>query len=135
MVGFNEIALGIPVPYLVDMMLRQVVGDRSATNMMYRGKLMSPEKAKDEGLVDMVCGSDELEDEAIKNTAKIAFFQSQAFMNIKANRVEDVISKFEKNHKKTMKYLSTAGTASPYKNCFMKRLKNFKYIRRDFYPP
>ena len=49
--------------------------------------------------IDMVLESDELEDKAIKNTAEIAIFDSQALSAIKANRVEEICLKFEKHHK------------------------------------
>ena len=35
-IGLNEILLGLPVPYLADLMLRQVSGDRAATERLYR---------------------------------------------------------------------------------------------------
>ncbi len=65
MTGFNEVALGIPVPYLADMILRQVVGDRAATDLLFSGKLIPVEKAHELGLVDKVLEEDLLEDEAI----------------------------------------------------------------------
>jgi enoyl-CoA hydratase/carnithine racemase len=99
MIGFNEIALGIPVPYLADMMLRQVADDRVSTNMMYQGKLVPLEQAKETGLIDMILESDELEGKAIKDTEKVTVFDSQAFSVIKSNRVEEISYKFEKNHK------------------------------------
>jgi enoyl-CoA hydratase/carnithine racemase len=125
LVGFNEISLGIPVPYLADMMLRQVVGDRVATNMMYRGKLMTPEKAKETGLIDMVLESDELEDKAIKNTAEIAIFDSQALSAIKANRVEEICLKFEKNHKEKHEMFIDCWFSKPVQKLLHKAVEKF----------
>jgi enoyl-CoA hydratase/carnithine racemase len=35
-IGFHEVKIGVPVPYLADLMLRQIIGDRCATEMMFR---------------------------------------------------------------------------------------------------
>ena len=52
LIGLNEVKIGVPVPYLADLMLRQIVGDRCATDMMFSGKFVEPEEAKKFGLVD-----------------------------------------------------------------------------------
>ncbi len=125
MIGFNEIALGIPVPYLADMMLRQVAGDRVATDMIYRGKLITPEKAKETGLIDMILDSDKLEDKAIKNTAEIATFDSKAFSVIKANRVEEISFKFEKNHKEKHEMFIDCWFSNPVQKLLHKAAEKF----------
>ena len=47
LIGLNEITIGLPVPFLADLMLRQAVGDRAATEIEYSGDLLIPEKASD----------------------------------------------------------------------------------------
>jgi enoyl-CoA hydratase/carnithine racemase len=37
-IGLNEIKLGVPVPYLADIILRQIIGERSAKEMVFRSK-------------------------------------------------------------------------------------------------
>ena len=44
-IGLNEIKLGVPVPYLADMMLRQIVGDRAASKMILGGEFFVPERS------------------------------------------------------------------------------------------
>jgi enoyl-CoA hydratase/carnithine racemase len=99
MTGFNEVTLGIPVPYLADMVLRQVVGDRAATALMYKGNLVSFEEAKQVGLVDELLDQEILEEQARKHTAELAAMSHPAFTAIKANRVEEIRLRFEANHK------------------------------------
>jgi enoyl-CoA hydratase/carnithine racemase len=80
LIGLNEIKLGLPVPYLADRMLRQIVSDRAAKVVEYEGDLMMPEKAKIIGLIDEVLSGEEVEKKAIEKIAKIP---SQNFFGIK----------------------------------------------------
>ena len=52
LMGLNEIKLGVPVPYLSDLMLRQIVGDRAATEMVYLGEFVEPIEAGKIGLIE-----------------------------------------------------------------------------------
>lgn len=97
-IGLNELRLGLPVPYLADMMLRHTIGDRYASQMIYGGEFMSFSDAKIVGLIDVVGPPDELEDFTIERLSQIASFRSQAFSAVKANKVEEILSRFEKSH-------------------------------------
>jgi enoyl-CoA hydratase/carnithine racemase len=96
-IGLNELKLGVPVPYLADMMLRHTVGDRYASQMIYSGELISFSDAKSIGLVDVVGPPDELEDFTIERLSRIAGFQSEAFSAVKANKVEEIKRRYEQN--------------------------------------
>ncbi|MEJ2219864.1 MAG: enoyl-CoA hydratase/isomerase family protein [Desulfobacterales bacterium] len=72
LIGLNEVKIGVPVPYLADLMLRQIVGDRCATDMMFSGKFVEPEEAKKIGLVDDVFEPEDLEEKAIAKIAELA---------------------------------------------------------------
>lgn len=97
-IGLNELKLGVPVPYLADMMLRHTIGNRYATQMIYSGEFMTFSDAKIIGLVDVVGPPDELEDFTMERLSQIASFQDQAFSAVKANKVETIKSRYEKNH-------------------------------------
>lgn len=45
-IGLNEIKLGVPVPYLADMILRQTVSEQLATRMLYSGEFLSDQSNK-----------------------------------------------------------------------------------------
>ena len=96
--GLNEIKLGVPVPYLTDMMLRQIVGDRAATEIIYLGEFIEPEKALSIGLVDEVLSQDKVKSRAIEKITEIAALPGKAFAAIKANRVEEIRLAYEKNY-------------------------------------
>ena len=98
-IGLNELKLGVPVPYLADMMLRHTIGNRYALQMIYSGEFMSFSDAKIIGLIDVVGPPDELEDFTLERLTQIASFQSQAFSAVKANKVEEIKRRYEKNYK------------------------------------
>jgi len=91
--------LGVPVPYLADLMLRQIVGDRSATDIVYRGEFMASSKAKQIGLIDEVLPQHGLENRALEKITEIASLSRPAFSAIKANRVEAIRLRYEENYK------------------------------------
>ena len=97
--GLNEIKIGVPVPYLSDLMLRQIVGDRAATEMVYLGEFVEPIEAGKIGLIDEVLSDDKVESRAIEKITELAALPGQAFAAIKANRVEAIRLAYEKNHR------------------------------------
>jgi Delta3-Delta2-enoyl-CoA isomerase len=99
LMGLNEIKLGLPVPYLSDLMLRQIAGDRAATEMVYLGEFIEPDKARAIGLADEVLSQDKVENQALEKISEIAALPGQAFAAIKANRVESIRLAYEKNYK------------------------------------
>jgi len=92
--GLNEIKIGVPVPYLPALILRQIVGDRAATEVVYRGELIEPQAALEIGLVDEVFAENDLEEQAVGKIAELAVLSQPAFGFIKENRVRDNHQKF-----------------------------------------
>lgn len=97
LIGLNEVNLGVPDTYLSDLILRQIVGDRAATEMVYNGDLLSPEQASQIGLVDEVLTAEELELNALEKVSALAQKPSFGFSQLKDNRVEQVCRWYEKN--------------------------------------
>ena len=98
LMGLNEVRLGVPVPYLADLMLRQRVGDRAATELLFHGELVDLSEAEKIGLVDGVVPPEELEVHAVQEIAQLSALPRAAFAAIKANRVEALRSRFESCH-------------------------------------
>ena len=103
-IGLNEVNLGVPVPYLADMLLRQLIGDRAATEMQFGGELLSVDKAFRNGLVDVVFPKEEVEKSALQKVAALAGKPNSGFSQIKANRVDVIKQRYsqygpEKNKK------------------------------------
>jgi len=93
--GLNEVKIGLPVPYLTDLILRQVAGDRCATEMMFKGEFVEPEKAQEMGLVDAIFSPEDLEEKAVAKIAELAALPPQGLTLIKNNRVGAVRSQYE----------------------------------------
>ncbi|MFO8164077.1 MAG: enoyl-CoA hydratase/isomerase family protein [Thermodesulfobacteriota bacterium] len=99
LIGLNEIKLGVPVPYLADLILRQIVGDRTATEILYHGKFIALSEAEKIGLVDEIVPQEELEDHAVKKISELAALPRAAFSTIKANRIDVIRLTYEKYYK------------------------------------
>jgi len=93
--GLNEVKLGLPVPYLTDLILRQVVGDRYATEMMFKGEFVEPEEAQKMGLVEAVFSPGDLEEKAVAKIAELAALPPHGLKLVKDNRVKAVRSQYE----------------------------------------
>ena len=98
-IGLNEVKIGLPVPCLGDLLLRQIVGDRCATEMLFGGEFMKPEQAHSAGLVDAVCLPEALEEKAVAKIAELAALPPGGIAGIKNNRVDAVRSKYEEMRK------------------------------------
>lgn len=97
LVGLNEIRLGVPVPYAADLMLRQLVSERIATEMIYRGELVEASTMQAGGLVDRVLPAEEVETQALEAAAELAKFSPEAFAALKENRVEEVQRRYREH--------------------------------------
>jgi enoyl-CoA hydratase/carnithine racemase len=105
LLGLNEIRLGLPVPHLTDLMLRQLIGDRGATRLLYEGVLVPAESMQSIGLVDKVCALDEVETAACEYMTDLAARPQPAFSMIKQNRVAAVRWTFERQRTQQRKQL------------------------------
>lgn len=98
--GLNEIKLGLPVPYLPNLMLRQITGDRVASEILYLGELLVPEKALQIKLIDEMLPQAEVLAKAVEKISVIAGYQRTVFATMKAVRTEDIRLKVQQNGEK-----------------------------------
>ncbi len=87
--GLNEIKLGVPVPFVADCILRQLVGYKIAREITDLGNFYPPEKLLQLGMVDEIVPKDDLLKKAIEKAKKLGF-APYAFSVIKRNRVEEI---------------------------------------------
>jgi enoyl-CoA hydratase/carnithine racemase len=95
LMGLNEINIGVPVPFLAALMLRQIVGSRTARDLQYKGDLIHPEVAKSIGLVDDIGPEEKIEALALEAIGTLADKPQNAFGLIKRNRTETVARQFD----------------------------------------
>jgi enoyl-CoA hydratase/carnithine racemase len=94
LIGLNEIKIGLPVPFLADLMLRQAVGDRAATEIEFTGELLMPEKAQSFALVDGQFPEAEVEARAINKISGIIEGPPFGFPITKGHRTREIRNLF-----------------------------------------
>ena len=104
LMGLNEIRLGLPVPYPGECILRQVVGERYAREIMYTGEFYRSEKSFRLGMVDRVLPVEKVLSMSINKAKSIGVLSSKAFGMIKHNRVEAVEAQIRKHLDKKQKF-------------------------------
>ena len=96
LIGFNEVKMGLPVPALADLILRQIIGDRRATEMVFSAEFLEPDQSLDIGLVDAVVSIDDVEKQAVAKIAALSAMPSGGLALAKKNRVDAVRSRYDK---------------------------------------
>lgn len=104
LMGLNEINLGVPVPYLADCILRQLVGFRHARDIIDTGDFFEPEKSLQMGMVDKVLPLDQVILQSIEKVRLLGSFFQKAFYMIKRNRVEAVEAQILKHLEQKERY-------------------------------
>jgi len=94
LVGLNEITIGVPVPFLAGLMLKQVVGERVARDIAYSGDLMAAEAAVGIGLIDEVHPKEAVENTAVEKVLDMSSPGGPAFSLIKEFRTEALCEHF-----------------------------------------
>ena len=90
LMGLNEIKLGVPVPYVGDCILRDLVGQRTAREMTDSGEFYESEVLLQMSVVDNVVPARQLEQEAGAKALALGEFPPKGLAMIKRNRVESV---------------------------------------------
>lgn len=123
--GLNEIKLGLPVPYLPDLLLRLLVGDRAATRMLYYGNFVSMSEAKEIQLMDKLFTTKDLEQESLKEAALLAAMPGTALAAMKQNRIETIRIRYEENIEKKSKEFLECWFSAPVQKLLEKASETF----------
>lgn len=99
LLGLNEIKLGVPVPYLSDLVLRQLTGERAADRIVFGGEFLDSAGALEIGLVDQAAAKEEVEELALQKASQLAAMPARAFREMKSCRVARVAASYKQNHK------------------------------------
>jgi enoyl-CoA hydratase/carnithine racemase len=92
--ALNEVKIGVPVPFLADLMLRQIVTDRVAVEIEFRSGFLGPDEAAAVGLADAVCTEEEVEARAIERVSELGSQPAQAFALTKRHRTREIPFRF-----------------------------------------
>ncbi|MGD8961714.1 MAG: enoyl-CoA hydratase/isomerase family protein [Desulfobacterales bacterium] len=96
LIGFNEVKIGLSVPGLADLILRQIIGDRRATEMVFSGEFLEPDQSLEISLVDGVAPAQDVEKTAVTKIAALTDMPAGGLALAKKNRVEAVRSRYKK---------------------------------------
>ncbi|WP_028580663.1 enoyl-CoA hydratase/isomerase family protein [Desulfogranum japonicum] len=97
--GCNEAQLGVPVPFLPSMLVRQIVSDAMANRLLYRGDILSFKDAHGCGLLDDLVTAPEIIATAGKVVCQMVPENMQAFSVMKAIRTACISEQFHKHNK------------------------------------
>jgi enoyl-CoA hydratase/carnithine racemase len=82
--------LGLAVPYPADRILYQLVGSRTANEIVSTGDFYPSEKLLEMGMVDLVMPIEHVLDKSIEKAKLLGAMPTEAYKMIKQNRVESV---------------------------------------------
>jgi enoyl-CoA hydratase/carnithine racemase len=95
LLGLNEIRLGLPVPYLADRILHQLVCTRAARDILETGAFLPAAECRQIGLVDSLLPADDLLSEAMSAARSLGASPPGAYGIIKENRTGPVVRAYE----------------------------------------
>jgi enoyl-CoA hydratase/carnithine racemase len=94
-IALNEVAIGVPIPHLAHLMLRQIIPDRVAVEMEVASRFLGPDDARAAGLADEVCAEDAVETRALEKIRELAALPQPAFAATKQHRIRQIPSQFK----------------------------------------
>jgi len=101
-IGLNEIPVGLIVPESIFQLYAFWIGKRHAYQNLLEGKLLSPQEAKSQGLVDEVVPADILFNTAAKKIRQITQFNQKTWQTSKLNFRKEIILKLRENREETI---------------------------------
>lgn len=94
-IALNEVKIGLPVPHLAHLLLRQIVPDRVAVEMEFTSRFLGPDDTKVAGLADEVCTEEAVEPRALERIRELAAMPRPAFAATKQHRIRQIPSQFK----------------------------------------
>lgn len=93
-IGLNEVPVGLIVPTSIFSLYKFWLGERKAYQYLMEGKLLNPEEALQQGLVDQVVKPEKLRSEAEKRLLTYIQFDANAWQQTKLNIRRQLIAEF-----------------------------------------
>jgi enoyl-CoA hydratase/carnithine racemase len=125
LIGLNEIKLGLPLPLLAYCILRQLVGDRNASEIVYTGEFYTPIDALEMRMVDQVLPPTEVLSKSIEKVRELAKLPDKAFEAIKRNHVKTIEKEFLENFEDDMNTFVDFWFSDEAQKLLKEAIKNF----------
>jgi Delta3-Delta2-enoyl-CoA isomerase len=105
-VGLNESRLGVSIPWIADLLLKQLVGYNSARKISCEGEIIDVDQALSLGLVDEIHQQDSVLELAVAKAVELSAIPASAYAAIKQSHLEDAVAQFHaKVQEKTDQFL------------------------------
>jgi len=124
--GLNEVKLGVPVPYVTDRILHQIVGSRKAREILESGDFFPPPVLLEMGLVDRILPAGEVLTRAVEKIAALGALPPQSFAEIKKNRTEKVVEQILRHREEKDKIFLDLWYAPETRERLKQALESFK---------
>jgi len=100
LMGFNVVKIGIPVPYVVNCLLLNLVGYRKTRDISESGEFFEPEQLLEMGMVDEIVSENEIMERACEKIKALGTLPEKAYIVTKMNRIEQVKQKITEHLEK-----------------------------------
>lgn len=97
LMGFNVVKIGIPVPYVVNCLLLNLVGYRQTRDISESGEFYEPDQLLKMGMVDEIFPEDEIIERAVDKVGALSELPRKAYEITKQNRIEQVKQQITKH--------------------------------------
>lgn len=128
LMGLNEIKLGLPVPYLADRILQNIIGTREARNVMESGEFFEADELLKRGMVDDVAPQAEVMERAKEKAESLASMPSETYRIIKENRIEDVVTRVETGWEERQEQMVEMWYSDEARKQLWNTMKKFKKV-------
>ncbi len=125
LMGLNEIKLAVPIPYVADCILRNMVGVRYAREIMDTGEFYQPEQLFQMGMVDQILPLDQVLTNSIEKARSLGSLPQKAYQMIKRNRIEMLEKQILKNLEKKEQHFIECWYSDEARECLKEAIKKF----------
>jgi enoyl-CoA hydratase/carnithine racemase len=98
LMGLNEIKLGLPVPFIADLILRDLVGLHYSQEIVGIGEFYTPDQTSEMGMVDEVLPVEQVRSAAREKIKTIIEMPGPAYSMIKSNRIERIFEEIKSHY-------------------------------------
>ena len=123
--GLNEIKIGVPVPYLTNLIVHAIAPPKTAKDMLYTGNFYSFSDMNAAGIIDEITAKSELEKAVIEKIRELATHNPQTFIAMKQNQIEKVKELYLKNKEQKNKEFIDCWFSPQTKQLLSEAAKNF----------
>ncbi len=125
LMGLNEIKLGVPVPYLADGVLQNLVGIRNSREIVELGEFYHSEELLQMGIVDQVLPLEDVLLKSIEKAQSIGSIPQDTYRIIKRNRVEVTESQIRAHWKEKQRSFIECWYSKEARELLQKAMKKF----------